>query len=52
MLDDPVVRLLALRVRDAERRLLRAKTDYDVVAARHEHQQALDELEKHKVARG
>jgi hypothetical protein len=50
MLDDPVGRLLQLKARDAERRLLRAKSDYDAMAARHEHQQALDELERHKVA--
>jgi len=50
MLDDPVAKLWMLRARDAERKLLRAKTQYDVVAARLEHQQALDELERHKVA--
>ena len=50
MLDNPVAKLWMLRARDAERKLLRAKTQYDVVAARLEHQQALDELERHKVA--
>jgi hypothetical protein len=50
MLDDPIARLLQLKARDAERRLLRARSDYDVMAARLEHQQALDALEKHKVA--
>jgi hypothetical protein len=50
MLDDPVARLLVLKARDAERKLLRAKSDYDLAAAQHEHQQALDELERHKVA--
>jgi hypothetical protein len=50
MLDDPVARLLILKARDAERKLLRARSAYDVMAARLEHQQALDDLEKHKVA--
>jgi hypothetical protein len=48
MMDDPVKRLLALRVRDAERQLLRAKDHYEVSAAKHAHQQALDALERHK----
>src|SRR5262249_53466124 len=38
MLDNPIKRLLALRVRDAEKRLLRAKDQYEAAAARHEHQ--------------
>jgi hypothetical protein len=50
MLDDPVARLLMLKARDAERRLLRAQSDYDVAAARLEHQEALDQLERRRVA--
>src|SRR5262249_44128323 len=50
MLDDPVAKLWALKARDAERKLLRARSDYDIKAARLEHQQALDALEQHRVA--
>jgi hypothetical protein len=50
MMDDPVKKLLALRVRDAERRLLRARNEYEISAARHEHEQAIDELERHRMS--
>jgi len=50
MMDDPVAKLWALRARDAERKLLRAQTQYDVATARLEHQEALDQLERHRIA--
>jgi hypothetical protein len=48
MLDDPVKRLLAVKVRDAEKAMLRAKDQYEIAAAKQTHQQALDALEKHR----
>jgi hypothetical protein len=47
MLDDPTKRLLTLAVRDAEKRILRARTEYEAAAAKQMHQRALDELERH-----
>jgi hypothetical protein len=50
MLDDPTQRLLELAIRDAEKALLRAKGTYQVSAAKHAHQKALDELERHRMS--
>jgi hypothetical protein len=49
MLDDPK-RLLAVKVRDAERAMLRARDEYSIAAAKQMHQQALDALERLKGA--
>jgi hypothetical protein len=52
MLDDPTQRLLILAVRNAERALLRARSEYEISAAKHAHQQALDQLERHRMGDG
>jgi hypothetical protein len=48
VLDDPTKHVLAARVRDAERRLLRAKDDFDRAAAHAAYDQALREWERYK----
>jgi hypothetical protein len=49
-LDDPVLRLLTVKVRDAEKAMLRAKDQYEVAAAKQAHQEALQQLERMRSA--
>jgi hypothetical protein len=48
MLDDSTKHVLAAKIRDAERRLLRAKDDFDRAAARAAYDQALREWERYR----
>jgi hypothetical protein len=48
MLDDPTRHVLAIRIRDAERRLLNAQSHYERQAAKLAYEQALGEWELHK----
>jgi hypothetical protein len=50
--DDHVAKLLILKARDAEKRLLRARSQFDVMLARDEHRAAVDELERYRMSRG
>jgi hypothetical protein len=47
MPNDPVARLLAVKVRDAEKAMLRARDSYSVAAAKLIHLEALAALENY-----